>query len=72
MSAAMNARPKAMITGASTGIGATYADRLARLGHDVVLVARDETRLQALAERLHHDSGVVAEVLRADLLQRAD
>jgi short-subunit dehydrogenase len=72
MSAAMNARPKAMITGASTGIGATYADRLARLGHDVVLVARDEARLQALAERLRHDSGVVAEVLRADLLRRAD
>jgi short-subunit dehydrogenase len=68
----MSTRPKALITGASTGIGATYADRLARLGHDVVLVARDEARLHALAERLRHDSGVVAEVLRADLLHRAD
>lgn len=68
----MNTRPKALITGASTGIGATYADRLARLGYDLVLVARDEARLQALAERLRHDNDAVAEVLRADLLHRAD
>ena len=42
--------PKVLITGASTGIGATYADRFARRGHDLVLVARDESRMRALAE----------------------
>lgn len=65
-------RPKALVTGASSGIGAVYADRLARLGHDVVLVARDEARMQALAERLQRDLGTAAEVVRADLLDAAD
>ena len=57
----------ALITGASTGIGAIYADRLARRGHDLVLVARDAVRLQALAARLERDFNVTAEVLPADL-----
>ncbi|QNP39530.1 SDR family NAD(P)-dependent oxidoreductase [Lysobacter solisilvae (ex Woo and Kim 2020)] len=69
----MSARPKALVTGASSGIGAVYADRLVRLGHDVVLVARDEARLRALAERLQGEHGDARiEVLRADLLDRAD
>jgi uncharacterized protein len=61
-----------LITGASTGIGAVYADRLARRGHDLVLVARDEARLNALAERLRAEAGVKVEVVRADLTDRAD
>ena len=40
----------ALITGASTGIGATYADRLARRGYDLILVARDEARMNAVAQ----------------------
>lgn len=68
----MNPRPKALVTGASSGIGAVYADRLVRLGHDVILVARDETRMQALAQGLRHGGPASVEVMRADLLHRAD
>ena len=60
----------ALITGASTGIGAVYADRLAKRGHDLILVARDEARLNALAERLRAETGVKVEVLKADLTDR--
>ncbi|MDE1918955.1 MAG: SDR family oxidoreductase [Sphingomonadales bacterium] len=63
---------KALITGASSGIGATYAEKLARRGYNLVLVARDEARLKALAERLVVDTGVSVEVLRADLTADAD
>src|SRR6185437_12294721 len=62
----------ALITGASAGIGAVYADRLARRGHDLILVARDETRLNALAEHLRADAGRSVEVLVADLSARPD
>ncbi|MCC5089701.1 SDR family oxidoreductase [Xanthomonas campestris] len=61
-----------LITGASTGIGATYAERFAQRGHNLVLVARDKTRLQALAERLQQAHGVNVDVLPADLTERAD
>ncbi|MET0341213.1 MAG: SDR family oxidoreductase [Polyangiales bacterium] len=61
-----------LVTGASSGIGAVYADRFARRGHDVVLVARDEARLSALAARLRAEHGVAAEVLRADLTDARD
>ena len=62
----------ALITGASSGIGAVYADRLARRGYDLVLVARDQARLDILAARLRAETGVNIEVIRADLVQKAD
>lgn len=57
----------ALITGASSGIGAVYADRLAHRGHDLILVARDLKRLDELAARLRADTGVKIQTLKADL-----
>ncbi len=57
----------ALITGASSGIGAVYADRLAKRGYDLILTARDATRLAALAERLRGETGRQVDVLAADL-----
>jgi short-subunit dehydrogenase len=61
-----------LITGASTGIGATYADRFARRGHDLVLVARDAARMETLAARLRAETGVTVDVLPADLTRPDD
>jgi len=62
----------ALVTGASTGIGAVYADRLAKRGYDLILVARDAARLDALAERLRAETGRTITVQRADLTTAAD
>ncbi|MCY0106811.1 SDR family oxidoreductase [Pseudomonas monsensis] len=68
----MNTRPTVLITGASTGIGAVYADRFAQRGHDLVLVARDLARLEALATRLRREHDVAVDVIAADLTQAGD
>ncbi|MCQ9162613.1 MULTISPECIES: SDR family oxidoreductase [unclassified Arthrobacter] len=60
--------PTALITGATSGLGAEFAQQLARSRHSLVLVARDVARLEAKAARLRQDFGVDVEVLPADLL----
>lgn len=68
----MVAIPSVLITGASTGIGAAYAERFARRGHDLVLVARDKARLEALGARLRQENGVAIDIIQADLTQPAE
>jgi short-subunit dehydrogenase len=68
----MTEKPSVLITGASSGIGAIYADRFARRGHDLVLVARDAVRTERIAERLRHEAGVGVDVLQADLTKEQD
>jgi short-subunit dehydrogenase len=62
----------ALIAGASSGIGAIYADRLARRGYDLILVARNQSRLEALATRLRDETGRSVEIVPADLNDNAD
>lgn len=62
----------AVVTGASSGIGAIYADRLARRGYDLILVARNRDKLDALARRISNDIGRAVEVMAADLGDRSD
>ena len=60
-------RPFAVVTGASSGIGLEYAERLAEQGYDQVIVARRKSRLDALATQLREDYGVEIEPMAADL-----
>jgi short-subunit dehydrogenase len=57
----------ALITGASTGIGAVYADRLAKRGYDLILVARDQQKLSEVAARIEAATGRKADTIAADL-----
>lgn len=62
----------ALVTGASSGIGAVYAERLAARGFDLLLVARDQVRLESAASKLRDEHGVQVEVLKADLTQKGE
>jgi short-subunit dehydrogenase len=67
---ATGSRPLALVTGPTAGLGRVFADRLARRGYDLVLVARDEARLKAVADELTTTYAVSCEVLVADLVDR--
>ncbi|KQV66139.1 SDR family oxidoreductase [Rhizobium sp. Root1220] len=62
----------ALVTGASSGIGAIYADRLAKRGYDLILVARNAERLSTLASKLTKETGRTIETVPADLGVKAD
>ena len=62
----------ALITGASSGIGAVYADRLAHQGYNLILVARSADRLEALAALISDNTGQAVQVVQADLTQAQD
>jgi short-subunit dehydrogenase len=64
-------RSWALVTGASAGLGAVFATALAHAQYNVILVARNRQRLEALAQQLHHAYGVHTEVYVADLTQPA-
>jgi short-subunit dehydrogenase len=72
MSILQSNKGTAVVTGASSGIGAIYAHRLAHLGYNLILVARNRERLNALARRLTDETGRTIEVVAADLADKSD
>ncbi len=66
------AKGTALITGASSGIGAIYADRLARQGYDLILVARSAAKLDGVAKAIHEATGRNVEAVAADLANTDD
>src|SRR5580704_17193375 len=62
----------ALISGASTGLGAVYADRLARRGYDLIVVARNRDKLNALAKKLTTETGRSVQVVVADLTSKSE
>src|SRR5208283_3821052 len=69
---ALTSKGTALITGASSGIGAVYADRLAKRGHDLILVARNKARLKSVSARLTGETGRSVKILPADLNNKTD
>jgi len=72
MTSNTSSRPLALITGASSGIGAAFAERLAHDQYDLIIVARRRERLEALAQRLGESYKVSVEVLAVDLSKADD
>ena len=72
MTSPVHSNGVALVTGASAGIGAVYADRLAKRGHDLILVARDVAKLTAVADHIRATTGRKVELLPADLSIKED
>ena len=72
MTSQTSSKGVALVTGASAGIGAVYADRLAQRGHDLILVARDAAKLGAVADHIRKSTGRKVELLQADLSDKED
>lgn len=72
MTSPVHSNGVALVTGASAGIGAVYADRLAKRGHDLILVARDVAKLTAVADHIRATTGRKVELLPADLSVKED